>query len=211
MMSGHDAPTPLLDFVSAPGLARTARSQAGLQERRDPGAPAGGRGAAPTGHQSTPYLARPGHPRGVEPTPPQGVQIPSPCRPDTLLRWHRKLVKRHWTKPHGPPGRPSRSQKLRRLILRMAAESPTWGYRRVHGELVQLGYRVAPSTVSLLLKQAGIEPAPRRAGLTWRQFLSAQARASWRGTSSTSTRCCFGACTCRLRSRSPAAKSTFWV
>jgi hypothetical protein len=52
----------------------------------------------------------------------------------------------------------------------MAAENPTWGYRRVHGELVQLGYRVAPSTVWLLLKQAGIEPAPRRAGLTWRQF-----------------------------------------
>jgi len=57
----------------------------------------------------------------------------------------------------------------------MAAENPTWRYRRVHGELVQLGYRVAPSTVWLLLRQAGIEPAPRRAGLTWRQFLSAQA------------------------------------
>jgi len=57
----------------------------------------------------------------------------------------------------------------------MAAENPTWGYRRVHGELVQLGYRMAPSTGWLLLRQAGIEPAPRRAGLTWRQFLSAQA------------------------------------
>jgi putative transposase len=57
----------------------------------------------------------------------------------------------------------------------MAAENPTWGYRRIHGELVQLGYRVAPSTVWLLLKRAGIDPAPRRARLTWRQFLSAQA------------------------------------
>ena len=57
----------------------------------------------------------------------------------------------------------------------MAAENPTWGYRRIHGELVQLGYRVAPSTVWLLLKRAGIDPAPRRASLTWRQFLSAQA------------------------------------
>jgi putative transposase len=64
---------------------------------------------------------------------------------------------------------------LRRLILRMAAENPTWGYRRIHGELAQLGYRVAPSTVWLLLKRAGIDPAPRRAGLTWRQFLAAQA------------------------------------
>jgi putative transposase len=96
--------------------------------------------------------------------------------PDTLLRWHRALLKRHWTKPHRPPGRPSRSQELRCLILRMAADNPTWGYRRIHGELLQLGYRVAPSTVWLLLKRAGIDPAPRRAELTWRQFLSAQAQ-----------------------------------
>ncbi len=95
--------------------------------------------------------------------------------PDTLLRWHRALVNRHWTKPHRPPGRPSLSVELRRLILRMAAENPTWGYRRIHGELTQLGYRVAPSTVWLLLNRAGIDPAPRRAELTWRQFVSAQA------------------------------------
>jgi hypothetical protein len=71
--------------------------------------------------------------------------------PDTQLRWHRALVTRHWTKPHRPPGRPSTSLELRRLILRMAADNPTWGYRRIHGELLQLGYRVAPSTVWLLL------------------------------------------------------------
>ena len=65
--------------------------------------------------------------------------------------------------------------ELRRLILRMSCENPTWGYRRIHGELRGLGYTVAPSTVWLFLKRAGIEPAPRRAGLTWRQFLSAQA------------------------------------
>jgi len=57
----------------------------------------------------------------------------------------------------------------------MAAENPTWGYRRIHGELTRLGYWVAPSPVWLLLKRAGIDPAPRRAALTWRQFLSAQA------------------------------------
>jgi putative transposase len=96
--------------------------------------------------------------------------------PDTLLRWHRALVKRHWTKPHRPPGRPSQSAKLRRLIVRIATENPTWGYRRIHGELSQLGYRVAPSTVWLLLQRAGIDPAPRRAGPTWRQFVSAQAQ-----------------------------------
>jgi transposase InsO family protein len=58
----------------------------------------------------------------------------------------------------------------------MAADNPIWGYRRIHGELVQLGYRVAPSTVRLLRKRAGVDPAPRRAGLTWRQFLAAQAQ-----------------------------------
>jgi putative transposase len=96
--------------------------------------------------------------------------------PETLLRWHRQLLKRHWTHPQRPPGRPSTSPERRRLILRMAAENPTWGYRRIHGELARLGYTVAPSTVWLLLNRAGIDPAPRRAGLTWRQFLSAQAQ-----------------------------------
>ena len=93
----------------------------------------------------------------------------------TLLRWHRDLVRRHWTQPHNPPGRPSTTPELRRLILRMATENPTWGYRRIQGELTRLGYTIAPSTVWLLLQRAGIEPAPRRAGLTWRQFLSAPA------------------------------------
>jgi putative transposase len=95
--------------------------------------------------------------------------------PETLLRWHRDLIRRHWTNPHRPPGRPSIPPQLRQLILRIAAENPTWGYRRIHGELTRLGYKLAPSTVWLLLNRAGIDPAPRRAGLTWRQFLSAQA------------------------------------
>jgi len=69
--------------------------------------------------------------------------------PGTLLRWHRDLVRRHWTQPHRPPGRPSTAPELRRLILRMAAENPTWGYRRIQGELTRLGYTIAPSTVWL--------------------------------------------------------------
>jgi putative transposase len=116
--------------------------------------------------------------------------------PQTLLRWHRELVRRHWTKPHRPPGRPSVPTQLRQLILRMAAENPTWGYRRIHGELARLGYKLAPSTVWLLLKRAGIDPAPRRAGPTWRQFLSAQAKGTWPATSSTSTPSCSNACMC---------------
>jgi putative transposase len=65
--------------------------------------------------------------------------------------------------------------ELRRLILPMSCENPTLGYWRIHGDLRGLGYTVAPSTEWLLLKRAGIDPAPRRAEQTWRQFLSAQA------------------------------------
>src|SRR6266487_5062426 len=97
--------------------------------------------------------------------------------PQTLLRWHPELARWYWTKPHRPPGRPAIPRELHWLILRLAGENPTWGYRRIHGELRGRGYKVAPSTVWLLLKRAGIDPAPRRAGLTWRQFLSAQAEA----------------------------------
>jgi putative transposase len=95
--------------------------------------------------------------------------------PETLLRWHRDLIKRRWTYPHRQPGRPSTVPGLRRLILRMAAENPTWGYRCIHGELARLGQNLAPSTVWLLLKRCGIDLAPRRASLTWQQFLAVQA------------------------------------
>jgi putative transposase len=117
--------------------------------------------------------------------------------PNTLLRWHRALVNRHRTKPYRPPDRPSTSPELRRLIFRMAAENPTWGYRRIHGELVQLGYRVAPSTVWLLPERAGIDPAPPRRGSDLAAVPVRPGREHpWRATSSTSTRCCSGACTC---------------
>jgi transposase InsO family protein len=94
--------------------------------------------------------------------------------PETLLRWHRDLVKRHWTRPRRS-GRPSTLPAIRRLVLQLAGENPTWGYRRIHGELVGLGYRLAPSTIWLILKQAGIDPAPQRTSQTWRQFLTTQA------------------------------------
>ena len=96
--------------------------------------------------------------------------------PRTLLRWHADLARRHWARPRRAPGRPRTAQAVRTLILEMARDNPGWGYRRIHGELAGLGYKLAPSTVWQVLKDAGIDPAPRRSGRTWRAFLEAQAK-----------------------------------
>ena len=95
--------------------------------------------------------------------------------PDTLLCWHRRRIVGHWTQPQRPPGRPSTSAELRRLALRLAAENPTWGYRRIQGELAGLGHRLAASTVWQILNNARIDPAPTRSEVTWSQFLRSQA------------------------------------
>jgi transposase InsO family protein len=101
-----------------------------------------------------------------------------PVTPTTILRWHRDLVARKWTfTERRRPGRPSTGTSLKTLVVRMARENPTWGHRRIQGELARLGYAIAASTVWEILHAAGIDPAPRRAGPTWRQFLTAQAHA----------------------------------
>ncbi len=97
-------------------------------------------------------------------------------RPDTLLRWHRDLVAKRWTYPHGRPGRPGIPTGTTALVLRLAKESPTWGYRRIQGELTTMGITIAPSSVWAILKRHGIDPTPRRSGPTWAEFLSAQAK-----------------------------------
>jgi len=98
--------------------------------------------------------------------------------PATLLRWHRMLVARRWSylTARPPVGRPPTAAAIGRLACRLARENPTWGYRRVHGELSRLGYTVCPSTVWSLLRAAGLDPAPRRDGPTWREFCAAQAK-----------------------------------
>ncbi len=96
--------------------------------------------------------------------------------PRTLLRWHTDLLRRHWSYPRRGPGRPRTGSGVRALILEMARDNPGWGYRRIQGELTGLGHQVAPSTVWQILKDAGIDPAPRRAGQSWRTFLEAQAK-----------------------------------
>src|SRR5450755_652700 len=97
--------------------------------------------------------------------------------PATLLAWHRRLVSRKWDyTSRRRPGRPSTAAAIRQLVIRIAIENPMWGHRRVQGELIRLGHQIAASTVWQILHDAGIDPAPRRAGPTWKQFLTAQAR-----------------------------------
>ena len=97
--------------------------------------------------------------------------------PGTLIAWHRRLVTRKWDyTSRRRPGRPSTAAAIRKLVIRIATDNPTWGHRRVQGELVRLGHRIAASTVWQFLHDAGIGPAPRRTGPTWKQFLTAQAR-----------------------------------
>jgi transposase InsO family protein len=97
-------------------------------------------------------------------------------KPATVLGWHRRLVARHWTYTHRR-GRPSITHELRALVLRLDAENPTWGYRRIHGELHRLGYRIAASSVWKILRNAGRPPTPDRAGPSWSQFITSQAKA----------------------------------
>ena len=95
--------------------------------------------------------------------------------PQTLLRWHRELVRRKWTQPRRRPGRPAVEDPVRELVLRFARENPRWGYPRIAGEPLKLGMRLSPSTVRRLLLAAGLKPAPRRTGPSWREFLRQQA------------------------------------
>jgi putative transposase len=95
-------------------------------------------------------------------------------KPDTLLKWHRELVRRKWAIRKGAPrGRPAISRELEGLILRLAKDNPTWGYGKLEGELLKLGYEIGRSTIRDVLKRKHVPPAPKRAqhGSTWRTFL----------------------------------------
>jgi hypothetical protein len=96
--------------------------------------------------------------------------------PDTLLRWHRQLVARRWTYPRGRPGRPRIGVELRELVLRLARENLRWGYQRIAGELGLLGRSVSATTVRKVLREAGLGPAGKRAGPSWREFIRGQAQ-----------------------------------
>jgi transposase len=96
-------------------------------------------------------------------------------RPETLLCWHRRMVRRRWTYPTTSTGRPPVSEQVQQLIVRIARENPRWGYQRIHGELLRLGVRVSASSIRRVLRVQGLDPAPRRGPTNWRSFLRQQA------------------------------------
>jgi putative transposase len=95
--------------------------------------------------------------------------------PRTLLRWHQALVRRKWRQPVGRRGRASLPAEVRELVVRLGRENRRWGHRRICGELAKLGFRVSATSIRRLLAQAKLEPAPRRSGPSWHEFLHAQA------------------------------------
>jgi putative transposase len=96
-------------------------------------------------------------------------------RPETLLRWHRRLVAGAWTYPHRGAGRPPLDQELQQVIVRLATENPRWGYQRIKGELLRLGMRVSATAIRTTLRRHGLDPTPRPTTTTWRAFLRQQA------------------------------------
>ena len=96
-------------------------------------------------------------------------------KPETLLRWHRRLVAGAWSYPHRGPGRPQLDDDMQRLIVRLATENPRWGYQRIKGELLHLGMQVSATAIRATLRRHGLNPSPRRVSTTWRAFLRQQA------------------------------------
>jgi putative transposase len=96
-------------------------------------------------------------------------------KPETLLRWHRRLVAGAWTYPHYQTGRPPLDEDVQQLIVRLAKENPRWGYQRIQGELLRLGVQVSATVIRTMLRRHRLDPAPRRVATTWRAFLRQQA------------------------------------
>jgi putative transposase len=129
--------------------------------------------------------------------------------PQTLLRWHRRLVAGAWTYPHRRPGRPPLDHDTQRLIVRLATENPRWGYRRIQGELLRLGTHVSATAIRTTLRRNGLDPAPRRASTTWRTFLRQQAAGIVACDFFTSTPSGCGGYTCCSSSSSTLGGSTW--
>jgi transposase len=129
--------------------------------------------------------------------------------PETLLRWHRRLVAGTWTYPHHQTRRPPLDQQVQQLIVHLARENPHWGYQRIQGELQRLGVQVSATTIRTIMRRHGLDPAPRRAATTWRHSCASRPPGSWRATSSPSTPSSCDGCTCCSSSNWALGESTW--
>ena len=109
------------------------------------------------------------------------AEVISIAKPDTLLAWNRRQKQEKWTfdKPAKGPGRPRKSADTEVLIVRLAEENGSWGYKRLCGELKKLGHQACPSYVREVLRRHGLPPAPNRKGRSWKQFLQAHLEVTW--------------------------------
>src|SRR5215207_8885588 len=128
--------------------------------------------------------------------------------PETLLRWHRRMVAGAWTYPRRGPGRPPMDHDVQQLILRLARENPRWGYQRIKGELLRLGTRASATAIRTLLRRHGLDPARAERPRRGRRSCASRPQRSLRATSSPSTRSCCGGCTCCSSSNWTPAGST---
>jgi hypothetical protein len=176
MIVRHGVRTALPHLLPAHRLARAAGPPAEVQQRRDPGAATRGRGLAPTARPAPPLLAGPRRALGAGPAAAPTAPAPSirDAAAAAALASRAGQMALDQTTPSARAASDSTGAAPPDPAVR--GGEPTWGYRHIHGELTRPGHKVAPSTVWLLLTRAGIDPAPRRAALTWRQFLSAQAK-----------------------------------
>ena len=108
-------------------------------------------------------------------------KVISIAKPETLLAWHRRQKQKKWTFDNQPkaPGRPRKSEDTEALIIRLAEENGSWGYKRISGELKKLGHKACPSYVREVLRRQGLPPAPNRKGLSWKQFLQSHLQVTW--------------------------------
>ncbi len=177
----HRATTTALPGARERVRLHTAAAEKRYQQgHRDLDPAASTRRPATSDRQAPPHPARPGVP-GRPPAPATKAEAaataPNRLPRHTVLRWHRDLLRRRHAKASRPkrPGRPPTRRSIQALVLRLARENRSWGYRRIHGELAALGIKVAPSTVREILQRNGIEPAPQRDHRTSATFLRSQA------------------------------------
>src|SRR6266704_196834 len=182
MITGHVPAVRVPPDHAASSRPAAVPARGNVEERRDlDPAPSAHRPATPSSVPPDADLGGPGTARDPAQRDAESASSGAAVAvtPDTILRWHRDIVRGRWAarSMRGKTGRPATRRNTRALVLRLARENPGWGYRRIHGELAGLGVKVAPSTAWEILKNAGIDPAPRRTGPAWSQFLRSQADA----------------------------------